>query len=120
LGKAPAIVTDTNFKRYYSHSFGCWVESREHKAALEKKHGVTPVTLQDIEDSNRIRGRKRELTDRRLDREDEEIERSPHYAKFREMRARGYFTQHLKGEARRRAQAKLDKRAREVRGRRTK
>lgn len=114
------IITDEKMFPYWSHAFNCEVRSRSHKKALERHHGVTPVTSTDLDASAKAIRERNIRTDKKIADEDDRYEHSPHYARYRELRARGMFTKHLPKGRQERAQKGMMKRADDVRSRRKK
>ena len=113
------VITDGRFP-YWSDAFSCEVRSRSHLRELERRHGVTPITQADLEASTKAIRRENEEMDARFAEQDALYEQHPSYARAREMRARGAFTQHLPAHVRDRAQKKLMERAAQAAARRTK
>ncbi len=87
-----AIRTDERFP-YYSRAFDCEVRSRAHLKELEAQHGVVPITEWDIDKASRKMRAENERIKKFAENQDREIAEAPHYARWRELVARGYVDQ---------------------------
>lgn len=106
------IITDGDQFPYYSSSLGCWIRSRKHRDEVERRMGVTRITADDVEEGIRRRERADAEIDRRIERLNATESRHPGHAKIRELMKRGFFTAHLEGEKKKKAQRGLEARMR--------